>query len=182
MPLSHRNSWDLALAWGRAVAAEWLPLQHTPLPSHLSLTSSFWYPNCPETSGGRLPCRHRRQRVHQLQWTEWLVQGCLLASAWVQSERNHRKPDGYRWPRPGWEDQLWWVHQGEYDAEFQEMHLTPGTSTGKKISRNTFPPSLLQCYVFFTLWLSWSQIGFVKIHYILAGFSWPKKHRGCQDL
>ena len=85
---------------------------HSP-PISPALTSSSHYLRWVSTS---LPCRYRWQWVHQLQWVERPVQGCLLASAWVQSERNRRKPDGYRWSGPGWEDQLWWVYQGEYDT------------------------------------------------------------------
>lgn len=63
----------------------------------------------------------------------------------------------------------------------KEMHLKCGSSI-RKTSRNTFLPSLLQHCLFFPLWFSQSQVGFLKIHYVFAGFSWPEKRRRCQDL
>lgn len=157
----------LTLSWGCVMTSECPPLS-----SHLLLNAPL---NSLEASGYILHYRYWWQWIHQLQWAEWFIQGCLFASAWLQSKRNYRKPDGHRWSGPRWENQLWWVYQGECNTEYQEMYFEDIQTFLPTLLASVFHnPSLCEC--------SWSLLWFLKFPCILAAVPWPKKHRGCQDI
>ena len=173
--------WDSDFAWGQLTTPERLPLSPTVPPSGLLSPLFVLEPKLPWaiSSSSALQIPMATGTSAAMNWmTCSRLPACLcLGTGWEKLQKTW-------WPQVTWTRMgrsalmslsrwVWCRSQGDA-FEMWKFNL--------RNSSNTFPSFVLQRCLFFPFWFPTSQIRFLKIHYVFAGFSWPEKHRGCQDL